>query len=116
MEQTELEQYKQALEAILNGLRQPLGNREAISIEYSPDTLDQVQSATDREMAIRQLENDSGRLRSLMAALRRIQAGTYGTCQRCESDISPKRLKAVPWTQYCLECQSIADGESAERR
>jgi len=109
MEQTELDQFKRTLEEMLAGLKDPLRRREEISIEISPDTLDEVQNAADRELAIRQLEIDSGKLRSLLAALQRIEDGTYGICASCEMEISLKRLKAVPWASLCLECQSIAD-------
>jgi len=43
------------------------------------------------------------------AALRRIDEGTFGVCLHCEEDISPKRLAAVPWTPFCIQCQEIAD-------
>jgi DnaK suppressor protein len=42
-------------------------------------------------------------------ALRSIGDGTFGVCLRCEDDISPKRLAAVPWTAFCIQCQEIAD-------
>jgi DnaK suppressor protein len=42
-------------------------------------------------------------------ALQRIADGTYGTCFRCEREIAPKRLKALPWAAYCLACQTSAD-------
>ena len=114
MEQTELEQFKRIIEEMLAGLKDPLQRREEISIESSPDALDEVQNAADRELAIRQLEIDSGRLRNLMDALRRIEEGTFGVCATCESEISRKRLNAVPWALRCLECQSKADQESAQ--
>jgi DnaK suppressor protein len=46
--------------------------------------------------------------------LTRIEEGTYGTCLRCDSEISLKRLKAVPWAAYCLACQEAADHEESE--
>jgi DnaK suppressor protein len=38
-------------------------------------------------------------------------------CLHCEEDISPKRMAAVPWTTFCIQCQEIADrsqGDSAD--
>ena len=109
MEQTDLNRFKQILEAMLAELKDPLHRRDEISIESSPDTLDEVQRAGEREMAITLLENDSDRHRNLQDALQRIEDGTYGVCAQCDSDISLKRLNAVPWAQYCLECQSLVD-------
>jgi DnaK suppressor protein len=114
MQPAEFQEFKQILDTLLENVRRPLGHREEIAIENTPDTLDQVQHATDREMAIRQLEFDSSRLRSLKSALERIEDGTYGTCLRCDSEIGMKRLKAVPWTSHCLECQEAADQEKKQ--
>ena len=114
MEQIELEQFKQTLESMYRGLTALPFAREQITIETSPDALDEVQSAGDRELAIRRLENDSGRLRSVTEALERIEDGTYGRCTQCEAEISRKRLSAVPWTAYCLECQTAVDRSSAQ--
>lgn len=38
-------------------------------------------------------------------ALGRLEGGTYGTCQRCGRPIPEKRLEAVPWTAFCVECE-----------
>jgi DnaK suppressor protein len=38
------------------------------------------------------------------AALARIQAGEYGVCVDCESEIDPKRLEALPFALLCTEC------------
>jgi DnaK suppressor protein len=109
MEQIELKQFKQELETMLEKLKQLGVNLEEISIENTPDALDQVQRATEREMAIGRLENDCRRQHSILAALERIKEGTYGACMECEAEIGIKRLRAVPWAEYCLECQTIAD-------
>ena len=37
---------------------------------------------------------------------------SYGA--HCEEDISPKRVNAVPWTPFCIQCQEIADRAQAE--
>jgi DnaK suppressor protein len=43
------------------------------------------------------------------AALFRINDGSSGVCLRCEEDIKPKRLDAVPWAGLCIHCQEAAD-------
>lgn len=42
---------------------------------------------------------------ALEEARRRLQAGSYGICQGCGGPIPEKRLKAVPYTAFCLPCQ-----------
>ena len=114
MTKTELNRYKKVLEARLAELARVLRNREGIAIEKSPDALDEVQHAAERELAIRNLDRESHLLRNVRAALQRIEDGSYGTCMHCEEDISPKRLDAVPWAPYCIRCQELADRNTEE--
>jgi DnaK suppressor protein len=109
MTQAELNKFKNILAAKQAELARFVGNREGIAIEKSADALDEVQYASEREMAIRNLDRESNLLRNVHAALRRIDDGTFGVCLHCEEDISPKRLAAVPWTAFCIQCQEIAD-------
>ncbi len=114
MTKTELNRFREILEAKLAELARVLRNRDAIAIEKSPDALDEVQHAAERELAIRNLDRESNLLRNVRAALRRIEEGSFGVCVHCEEDISPKRLAAVPWTPYCIQCQEMADRKREE--
>jgi DnaK suppressor protein len=114
MTKTELNKYRNTLAAKQAELEHVIRNREAITIEKSPDALDEVQHAAERELAIRNLDRESNLLRNVRAALRRIDEGTYGVCLHCEEDISPKRLNAVPWAAYCIQCQEMADRHREE--
>ncbi len=109
MTKSELKKFKEILEAKQAELARVLRNREGIAIEKSADALDEVQYAAERELAIRTLDRESQLLRLVKIALRRHGDGSYGTCLHCEEDISPRRLAAVPWTPYCIECQEAAD-------
>lgn len=114
MTKAELNKYKEILEARQAELTDVIRNREGITIEKSPDALDEVQNAAERELAIRNLDRESNLLRNVRAALRRIDEGMYGVCVHCEEDISPKRLNAVPWTPFCIACQEAADRAQEE--
>ena len=109
MTKSELNKYKSALESKQAELVRMLRNRDGIAIEKCPDALDEVQYATERELAIRSLDRDSNLLRNVRAALDRIEEGSFGVCLHCDEDISPKRLAAVPFTAFCIVCQEIAD-------
>jgi DnaK suppressor protein len=109
MTKNEINKYKHILEAKQAELEAFVRNREGIAIEKSPDALDEVQHAAERELAIRNLDRESNMLRNVRAALRRIEEGTFSVCLHCEEDISPKRVAAVPWTAFCIQCQEIAD-------
>jgi DnaK suppressor protein len=114
MTKNELEKYKTVLETRLAELSYALRNREDIAIEKTPDALDEVQLAGERELAIRNLDRESNLLRQVRGALARIADGSYGICNHCEEDISIKRLNAVPQTAYCIKCQEAADRHEFE--
>jgi DnaK suppressor protein len=114
MTKSELSRFKRVLEARQSELARVLRNREGIAIEKSPDALDEVQHAAERELAIRNLDRESHLLRNVRGALQRMDDGSYGTCLHCEEEISPKRLEAVPWAAYCIRCQEMADRNSDE--
>src|SRR5579864_1229206 len=109
MTKTELKAFRKALENRQAELGNGNRNREALAIETSPDELDRIQCAGDREWAMRNLERNSNCLREVRAALRRIDARTFGICVSCDENINPKRLAAVPWASSCIVCQEAAD-------
>ena len=109
MTKSELTKYGNVLEAKQAELVRLVRNRDGIAIEKSSDALDEVQHATERELAFRSLDREFNLLRNVRAALRRIEESSFGVCLHCEKDISPKRLAAVPWTALCIQCQVIAD-------
>ena len=43
-------------------------------------------------------------LREIDAALARLDAGDYGTCERCGRPISAGRLEARPTARTCIDC------------
>ena len=114
MTKTELSNFKKILEEKQDELERIVRNRDAITIEKSADALDEVQHAAERELAIRNLDRESNLLRNVRSALRRIEDGSFGTCMHCEEEISPKRLAAVPWAPFCIQCQEQADRNQVE--
>jgi DnaK suppressor protein len=92
-----------------------LRNRDGIAIEKSADQMDEIQYASERDLAIRNVDRESRLLLQVRAALRRIHDGSFGICIECESAISPKRLSAVPSAPRCIQCQDAADRYSDGR-
>ncbi len=62
-----------------------------------------------RDFQIGLIENEDEILRSVRAALERIELGTFGTCQSCEELIPPRRLEVVPYTRFCITCKQQAE-------
>src|SRR5579863_3524081 len=115
MTQTELDKFSTALNSKCAELTGTTAKRDTIAIEPTPDALDRVQFASERELSSRNLERESLLLRNVRAALARIAKGTYGACLECEEEISHKRLQAVPWATLCIACQQDADRNSQAR-
>jgi RNA polymerase-binding transcription factor DksA len=42
----------------------------------------------------------------IKVAVSRIDAGSYGECESCGSEINPKRLQALPYATDCIDCAS----------
>ena len=112
---TETGGFQEILERRAVELVQVLRRRDGIAIEKSADQMDEIQHASERDLAMRNVDRESSLLREVKAALRRIHDGSFGTCIECESAISPKRLAAVPWASRCIQCQEVADGDGQER-
>jgi DnaK suppressor protein len=116
MTKAELDKFKTILVARQAELGGALRNREDIAIEKTPDALDEVQLAGERELAIRNLDRESNLLRQVRGALARIADGSFGICMHCEEEISPKRMNAVPQTAFCIRCQEAADRHEFEEQ
>jgi DnaK suppressor protein len=114
MEQSEMERFRRILQAMLKDTARPKVTREEIAVENAPDAVDHSQRVAERELAIHQIESNFNRVQNIKLALDRIADGSYGTCLRCDCDISLKRLEAVPWAAYCVRCQEIADREQKQ--
>lgn len=54
-------------------------------------------------------ERRAVQLREIDAALKRIDEGSYGDCERCEQPINPRRLDADPTARLCIDCASSAE-------
>jgi RNA polymerase-binding protein DksA len=81
--------------------------REA-SGDLSGYTLHMADVATDhydREFSLGIASAEQRIIYQIDEALKRIEDGSYGLCLACEEPISRKRLTAVPFTRYCIECQ-----------
>lgn len=52
------------------------------------------------------LEHARARLSALDAAVDRVGAGTFGSCEACGTDIGVERLAALPDARRCVRCAS----------
>src|ERR1039457_5383657 len=92
MDTCEIERFKVLLESRLEALWDRVRNRNAIAIENTADTMDEVRLAEERDLAIQILGRDFAEIRLVEAALTRIEEGAYGYCLRCDEPIRVNRL------------------------
>ncbi len=117
--QSDIECYRQALEAARAELMGRDYSAGSFAIERSPDPMEELVFASNRDMALEMLDRRAMLLRQVAKALERVRTGEYGVCRECREPISEKRLAALPWAALCLRCQEAADtanGAGAEAR
>ncbi len=80
--------------------------------EETQDAADLAVLSYQKEMLFSQSTHGHTQLSLVRSALERLADGNFGECVQCEKTIGAKRLEALPWTPYCIECQEkIENGE-----
>ncbi len=109
----ELEKYRRLLEEKKSGISADLAKtrnaEEETTEESTQDIADKAVSSYTREFLYSLSDSDRTTLLQIDAALARIEDGTYGLCSNCSTQMAEKRLMAVPWTPYCLDCQELSE-------
>jgi RNA polymerase-binding transcription factor len=75
------------------------------------DLGDQANTAYTREFFFELGNGDRRLLRDVIAALQKIDDGNFGSCERCGEEIADKRLEALPFARYCIDCQRVIEQE-----
>src|SRR5437660_4969011 len=71
----------------------------------------QANTAYTREFFFELGNGDRRLLRDVVAALEKIDNGSFGECERCGEAIADKRLEALPFARYCIDCQRLVEEE-----
>lgn len=73
------------------------------------DSADRAAGASVATLVSRLGGQDKEELDEIAAALRRLGSGHYGFCTSCREPIALARLRAVPATRYCVQCQTAQE-------
>jgi DnaK suppressor protein len=110
MTKTQLKEVKEKLlrerELLVEKLN---GNDLSVDDSETPDPVDLAVRNYSKNVMLAVSENESRQLTLIDEALRRVDDKDYGACQNCAKDINPKRLAAIPWARYCLDCQQLVE-------
>ncbi|MHB1745008.1 MAG: TraR/DksA family transcriptional regulator [Acidobacteriaceae bacterium] len=106
-----LRQRQQELEqAVASTVAQAL----ASNTNDTQDVADQAVAGYQKELLFSQGTVRSAQLRLVRQALMRLADGTFGECVRCYQAIGAKRIEALPWTPYCIDCQERIESGDIE--
>ena len=112
--------YKTNLIELRERLRQQMEGLAKESAEqmagYSLHMADSGTDNFDRDFALSLLSSDQDAIYEIEEALRRMQRGTYGTCELTGKPIPRARLDAIPWTRFTVEAQSQLERDGALRQ
>lgn len=66
---------------------------------------DRSHSTEERSRVLSVVRALRSNLHDVDRALAKLDAGTYGTCERCDEPIGAERLEAIPWALLCIGCK-----------
>jgi len=109
----ESEKYRRALvEKKAEISQEMLKNKDAgqeNAEEITQDIADKATSSYTKEFLFSLSDGERVLHQQIDQALLRIEDGAYGLCTHCGNIIPEKRLDAVPWTPYCMECMELSE-------
>ncbi|MEE9200582.1 MAG: TraR/DksA C4-type zinc finger protein [Candidatus Brocadiales bacterium] len=66
----------------------------------------------ERDIMIHLIQNGEEELKSIDAALEKLEDKTFGICETCDKKITKARLTALPYARLCMECQRVEEQEA----
>jgi RNA polymerase-binding protein DksA len=106
MKQARLDQFRQVLLDLRPHLREEIERRvQALhdDVIAPGDSFHEPSESLDKELAVEDVQE--GMYERISSALYRIDVGSFGRCLDCDREISRERLEAVPYTEYCVQCE-----------
>src|SRR5260221_13870924 len=73
------------------------------------DLADKAASAYSKELNFSLSDGERNLLKLVEEALDRVRVGNFGSCTNCSNTIGEKRLLAIPWSAYCIDCQELVE-------
>lgn len=106
-----LELQREESEQLLTRLER---EKRSLEVDVPQDSADRSIVNLSKESLFQRSSQRREVLRRIEGAIRRIDEGSFGTCVTCSGPIPVRRLEALPWTQYCLQCQEAIERGNAQ--
>lgn len=107
-----LQAERASIESDLAGLSNEvavLGEDQQVEGSFGNHDADNATDVMEQQRNMALIDTLGERQRDIDRALARLDAGTYGTCERCKKPIAPERLEVLPFATLCIHCQSRED-------
>ncbi len=116
MNKKEREEFRKKLldkkETILRKLNELTNESKEMETNVAQDVVDKAETSYTKEFLLSLSDGDREQLLLIDDAIRRLDREEFGVCQLCHQEIGRKRIEAIPWTPYCINCQEKAEEES----
>jgi DnaK suppressor protein len=105
-----------ALEEQRDNLRKEIADQggdpdsDDAAIDVERGFADSAHSTAERARLIAVMKALRSNLRWVDRAMKKMDLGTYGTCERCGNPIPVERLEALPWAILCVDCARKGEG------
>ena len=113
MSKKDMEKFRRLLEdkktTLASDLAKTRSAEEETTEESTQDIADKAVSSYTREFLYSLTDGERSTLLQIDDAIGRIDDATYGMCVNCGTIMAEKRLTAVPWAPYCVDCQELAE-------
>ncbi|MCU0238548.1 MAG: TraR/DksA family transcriptional regulator [Pyrinomonadaceae bacterium] len=110
MTELNLEEFKQILTTERDNLLAK-SNSKGLTIDEneSADPVDASAQNYAKNVLISVSQNEAKMLQMIDEALERIEDEEFGECLNCKKFVGIKRLEAIPWAKYCINCQELLE-------
>ena len=68
------------------------------------------------ELDMEMIEGQCDEIREVVAALKRVEDGSFGTCVTCGKKVNARRLKAIPYARLCVDCKKVEEENGGSSR
>ncbi len=107
----EIKEIKKHLEELKADAEKRLKDKKNMDMPENEvgDPIDVASQSLDKEILFELSGNSHNTIGQIEAALRKIEKGIYGRCELCRQPIPKKRIKALPFARYCVNCQHSSE-------
>ena len=107
--QPQIEILRKKQNELLDSFERDKAAGNALPDDGIQDLADKAASAYSKELNFSLSDTERSLLMQIDEAFNRIKEGNFGVCTNCQNTIGEKRLTAVPWTAFCIDCQELQE-------